>query len=70
MESLLHRSPSAGSIIKKITTLNPDLNVNEIIQIIKQSVETQSVPTGEFSGLELINEDKALGLTRATLSRK
>jgi hypothetical protein len=65
MEPLIHRTPSAGSIIKKIHELNPELKVPEIIQIIRQSVEIQSVGKGEFAGIEIINEAKALALAKA-----
>lgn len=66
METATHRSPSAGSIIKKIVNINPDLTLHEIIQIIRQSSEVRPENAGEFRGTEVINEGKALALALAT----
>lgn len=69
MKPLLHKAPSAGSIIKKIVTINPDLGTQDVIQIIKLSTELQSQAAGDFEGTEVINEAKALHLAQATLKK-
>lgn len=69
MEHLIHRSASVGSLTKKIIAINPDLNSSEIINLIRQSVLTQSQSplAGEFVQAEVIDETKALLLAKATL---
>lgn len=66
MEHLIHRAPSVGGVIKKIMAINPDLNVREVIDLVRRSTETQ-VMGGEFSKAEIVNEAKALELARATV---
>lgn len=67
MSASVQKSPSVGSIIKKIVEINPELGVMDVSKIIRQSIEVQSEPAGEFSGLEIVNEMKALGLARASV---
>lgn len=70
MQSFLHRSPSVGSITKKIMEINPELSGQEIIRIIRASVETQGRDAGEFAGIEMIDESRALALAKATLPQR
>jgi hypothetical protein len=37
MNHVLLSAPSVGSLIKKITAINPDLGVQEIIQLVRQA---------------------------------
>ena len=68
MESLLHRSPTVGSVIKKIVTINPALGTPEIIHMIRQSVRAQGGNGNEFASAEIIDEEQALSLARASLA--
>lgn len=67
MNKLAHKTLSVGGVIKKIAALNPDLGVREISNIIRQSIETQELRPGDFAPLDVIDEEKALALARATL---
>ncbi|MGZ3689596.1 MAG: hypothetical protein ACXWPM_06955 [Bdellovibrionota bacterium] len=69
MAHLIHKSPSVGSVIKKVLAVNPDLGVTEIIELIKQSIAPQGDEAGEFATSEVVDEEKALRLARETLSR-
>jgi hypothetical protein len=62
------KSPlSTGSIIKKISAINPRLNVQEISLIIRSSIQKGTGDSFAGTGDE-INEEKAFALARATLS--
>ena len=69
MDKLIYRTPSVGSIVKKVLAINPDLNVHQTIEIIRRSVQsqTQDILAEEFLSVDVINETKALTLARATL---
>lgn len=69
MDKLIYRTPSVGSIVKKVLAINPDLNVQQTIEIIRQSVhsQTQNILAEEFLSAEVVNETMALDLARATL---
>jgi hypothetical protein len=64
MESLIHRTPSVGSLIKKIMAINPDLSAPQMIDIIRQSTRPQGGTGNEFASAEVIDEAKALLLAR------
>lgn len=64
---LLHRAPSVGAIIKKMMVINPELSAQEMIEFVRQSIETQGQDSGEFALAEMINEEKALELVRRTV---
>jgi hypothetical protein len=63
-----HRSPSAGSIIKKMHEMNPNLGTHAMIEIVRQSMRIYGGDNPDFAQLEVIDEEKALSLVRATLS--
>jgi hypothetical protein len=65
----LHRAPSAGAVIKKVVEINPDLNTQEVIQILSQAVNTRGELAGEFAKAQIIDEAKALELARLSLKR-
>jgi hypothetical protein len=69
MDKLVYRTPSVGSVVKKVLAINPDLNVQQTIEIIRQSVQTQTqhILAEEFLSAEVVNEAIALDLARATL---
>jgi hypothetical protein len=69
MNNLLHRNASVGSLIKKILAINPELGVQEIIGLIRESTRIQNGMLGEYDSTELINEDQALELAKATSKR-
>lgn len=69
MAFLLHRSPSVGSVIKKLLAINPELSTPELIAIIQSSTQKQG-GQNDFSSAEVINEEKALKLGRATLQQE
>lgn len=64
----LHRTPSAGTIIKKIVEINPELGVAEIGALIRAASSRRGGPALEYSDVEVIDEGKALELARATVS--
>ena len=69
MDKLIYRTPSVGSIVKKVLAINPDLNVHQTIEIIRRSVQsqTQDILAEEFLSAEVVNETLALELARASL---
>lgn len=69
MDKLIYRTPSVGKIVKKVLAINPDLNVHQTIEIIRQSIQsqTQNNLAEEFLSVDIINETRALDLARATL---
>jgi hypothetical protein len=67
-ETITHRAPSVGSITKRILAINPDLGTSEIIGLVRQAIKPIGV-AGEFSSAEMIDEELALQLARATLTR-
>ena len=70
MDSLVvHRSPSVGSVVKKMIAINPDLGTSDLIELVRMATEKSSDESGEFSSIDLINEEKAIRLARATLKR-
>jgi hypothetical protein len=66
MDRLLHRAPSVGSLVKKIMEINPELGTQEIIQIIRQCTKTQGAGVGDYSSLEIVDEQQALKLAKET----
>ena len=66
MDSVVQPSASVGSLVKKIIMINPDLGVEEIIRMVKQSIEIRVSGDAEFGGTEIIDEEKALRLARET----
>ncbi len=71
MSSLLHRSPSVGSLVNKIMEINPNLTVQEIIQIVRRSTSARGSGSGdEYSSLEVVNEDMAISIAQATVRNR
>jgi hypothetical protein len=66
---LPHRSPSVGSVVKKALAINPDLNTPEIIALIRQATRVQGGEKNDFATAEVIDEEFALELARATLPK-
>jgi hypothetical protein len=66
VNELLHRTPSVGSLIKKLIAINPDLTADQLIRIVKQSVTTPEAAGGEFAQAEVIDESMALRLAQNT----
>ncbi|MBI3556145.1 MAG: hypothetical protein HY074_07770 [Deltaproteobacteria bacterium] len=63
-------TPSVGGVIKKIMAINPDLTAQDMIEIIKMSVERKNTGASDgFSKLEVVNEALALDLARETLKQ-
>lgn len=67
MATSAHKSPSVGTIVKKVIAINPDLSALDIIEIIKRSTDVQGDTAGEFASVEVIDELKALSMAQATL---
>ncbi len=67
--SLLHRSASAGSTIKKIHEINPELSTDQIIQIMRQATRLQGKSSGEFHSIDVIDEALALRLAQESLPK-
>lgn len=78
MNSVFHQYPSVGKLTKSILEVNPDLNVHEIIQIIRQSTRRheKEVFVDEGSehkieyGAEFVDEQLALRLAQSALRQK
>jgi hypothetical protein len=70
MDSLnLLRAPTVGSLVKKIVEINPDLSVNEIVALIRSSMKPRGAPALDFASAEVVDDQRALELARATLRR-
>ncbi len=69
MENVLFRAPSVGGVINKILAINENLSSPEIIQIVRQSMRTRSGEQSEFASVEVIDEQHALNLARASLKK-
>ena len=71
MSSLIlpHKTPSVGSITKKIMAINPELSADQMIAIVKQSLYTQGGSENQFGNAEVIDETKAIALAKATLTQ-
>ena len=65
----LHRSPSAGSIIKKIHEINPELGTAQIIEIMRSATRLQGGNRGDFASIDVVDEARALELARETLAK-
>jgi hypothetical protein len=68
MSSQLFPAPTVGGVIKKVLAINPELNVSQIIALVRQCIEVQGSIAGEFASAEIINEEKVLLLARASLA--
>ena len=66
MKNSILQAPTVGSLVKKILNINPELNSQEIIDIIRNSAHNEGRLPGDFSSSERIDEAKALRLARAT----
>ena len=70
MESLaIHRAASAGSLIKKILAINPDLGVREISMIIRQATSKRTGVSKDYTDVEVIDEKQALDLAKQLSNR-
>lgn len=69
MELLIHRTPSVGSVIKKIMAINPELSAPEILAMVRESIHVQGGKGSEFAQAEVIDEAKALRLAQGTLRK-
>jgi hypothetical protein len=65
--NLVIKTPSVGSVTKKILSINPDLDTQRIIAIIRESIQTQGSLAGEFASAEVIDEGKALRLAHESV---
>lgn len=70
MANVNRGTPTVGSVSKKIMEINPDLNVQEIIYVIKQSILSEFSIEEGFQKTEVIDEEKALEMARATCRSK
>jgi hypothetical protein len=70
MESLFHRTPSVGRVVKKLIAINPDLGVSELIEIVRTSIITQGERAGEFAASEVIDEAKAMRIAKERMKTK
>jgi hypothetical protein len=68
-DTIAHRAPSVGSITKRILEINPALGTSEIIGLVRQAIKPIGI-AGEFSSAEMIDEELALKLARATLPKR
>ena len=68
MASVIHKSPSVGSVVKKIVDLHPELTAKEVTAIVRECLAPQGGVSNEFASAEVINEAKALRLALEHLS--
>ena len=61
-----HRAPSVGAVVKKMLAVNPELSTHELIAMVRQAISVQGGPESDFATVEVINEEKALALARAS----
>ena len=67
---LVHRTPSVGTVVKKLIAVNPGLTTLDLAHIVRLSMHTQGKAAGEFALAEGIDEAHALKLARKTLDPK
>jgi hypothetical protein len=65
-DKIQHHAPSVGSITKRILEINPDLNTMQVVGLVRQAIKPIGI-AGEFSSAEMIDEELALRLARATV---
>lgn len=59
-------NPTVGSVSKKILEINPELSAQEIVYVIKQSILSEFSIEEGFLKSEVIDEEKALQMARAS----
>ncbi len=69
MQTPVRSNPTVGSVSRKVMEVNPNLGVQDIIYIIRQSVMYEHGIKDGFTKTEVIDEKKALAMARATCSR-
>lgn len=67
MDYLVHRSPSVGGLIKKILAINPDLGVQEIVDLVRRATKIQGDVENVYASKEVVDENLALELAKQTL---
>ena len=60
----VHRTPSVGGVVKKILKIYPELDINDLIAVVKSSIYVQDETKGEFERVEIIDEERALKLAK------
>jgi hypothetical protein len=61
MNSSILSTPSVGSLVKKVTEINPRLNVDQVIAIVREALSSRA-------GIDVVDEARAVELARATLN--
>lgn len=64
MESGLHPAPSIGGVVKKILEVRQDLSMQEIMEIIRQSMVSRGALAGDFASAQTLDETRALKLAQ------
>lgn len=64
----IHKTPSAGSVIKRICEINPALSVQELSAIIHRATLVRGAEAAEYANVAVIDEALALQLARDTLT--
>lgn len=67
MTQVPHRAPSAGAVIKKILEINPEMGTHEMIALVRACTSSRG-GVGQFASAEVIDEEKALRLARASVA--
>lgn len=68
MSRLLSPFTSVGSLTKKIISINPELSVQDVIELIRQATRTPGELNSHPASAEIVDEVRALELARATLT--
>jgi len=65
----IHKTPSVGSVIKKLMDGYPGLSAADMTAIVRQALVAQGEKAGDFAGTEVIDEALALRLAGALAGR-
>ena len=58
----IHKTPSVGSVIKKLMNAHPELSAADMTAVVRQAIVRQGDEAGDFAGIEVIDEALALRL--------
>ncbi len=65
----VHRSPSVGSIVKKMLEIDPEIPAKELMALVRRATRTQGAEAGDFAQIEVVDEKLAMELVRARVAR-
>lgn len=66
----VHRSPSVGSIVKRMLEIDPEIPAKELMTLVRQATRTQGAEAGDFAQIEVVDEKLAMDLVRARVAAR